>query len=99
MGNLKVIISDAVERRFRRVAMKRYGNSKGALSEAAEAALNDWSTKEDNDDGEVNILPGFEQDPVGAIEGLLKNVRAKSVELQHEARRIRVKKSSVKTTD
>ncbi|HKW04633.1 MAG TPA: hypothetical protein VJN71_04980 [Nitrososphaerales archaeon] len=96
MGSLKVIIGDDVERHFRRVAMKRYGYGKGALSEAAEAALGDWSSKEDTD---VAISKEVENDPVGAIEGLLKNVKGTSVELQHEATRIRVKKARAKASD
>jgi len=94
MGSLKVIIGDEVEQQFRRVAMKRYGYGKGALSEAAEAALGEWSSREDSD---VTMPPGLE-DPVAALEGLLKRVRATSVELQHEASRIRVKKASAKTS-
>jgi hypothetical protein len=39
MGSIKVIISDTVEKDFRRVAMKRFGYVRGALSEAAEIAF------------------------------------------------------------
>jgi hypothetical protein len=39
MGELKLKISDDVERRFREYALKRYGYKKGALSMAAEKAL------------------------------------------------------------
>jgi hypothetical protein len=93
MGSMKVIIGDGVEKEFRRVAMRRYGYGKGALSEAAEAALSEWSSKEDTD---VSMPPGLE-DPAAAIEGLLKHVRATSVELQHEATKIRVKRARAKT--
>lgn len=89
MGSIKIIIADEVERQFRRVAMKRYGYGKGALSEAAEAALGEWSSKEDT---EVAMPPGLE-DPVRAIEGMLKHVSASSVELQHEASKVRVRKA------
>ena len=91
MGAIKVVIEDDVERRFRRVAMSRYGYGKGALSEAAEAALSEWSS---NEDTEVEV-PDF-GDPVTAIEGLLRHVGASSVELQHEATKIRVKRSRAK---
>jgi len=87
-----VIIDDEVEKQFRRVAMERYGYGKGALSEAAETALDQWSSREDS---EIAIPPGLD-DPVSAIEGLLKNVRATSVELQHGASALRVKRSNVK---
>ncbi len=91
---MKVIIGDEVEKQFRRVAMTRYGYGKGALSEAAEVALSEWSSREDT---EVTMPAGLE-DPVAAIEGLLKHVRTTSVELQHEASRIRVKRARAKTS-
>ncbi|HUI00478.1 MAG TPA: hypothetical protein VLX56_02470 [Nitrososphaerales archaeon] len=94
MGSIKVVIGDGVEKEFRRVAMKRYGYGKGALSEAAEAALSEWSSREDT---EVSLPPGLE-DPASAIEGLLKHVKASSVELQHEATKIRVKRARAKTS-
>lgn len=96
MGSVKVIISDAVERKFRRVAMKRYGYGKGALSKAAEAAFDNWSSREDTD---FHISEELENDPVGAIEGLLKSVKESSVQLQHEANKIRVKKASAKSSN
>lgn len=88
MGSIKVTIDDEVEERFRRVAMKRFGYGKGALSEAAEVAFSEWSSKEDV--AEVAIT-GME-DPVAAIEGLLKHVTESSVELQHKAAKLRAKK-------
>lgn len=39
MGELKLKISDDIERKFREYALKRYGYRKGALSAAAEKAL------------------------------------------------------------
>lgn len=39
MGELKIKISDEIERKFREYALKRYGYRKGALSVAAEKAL------------------------------------------------------------
>lgn len=46
---------------------------------------------------EVRVPPL--DDPVTAIEGLLAHVGATSVELQHEATRIRVKGARAKTSD
>jgi hypothetical protein len=89
MGSIKVIIDEEIEREFRRVAMKSYGYGKGALSKAAEAAFAEWSLQEDVD---VTARPGLE-DPVAAIEDILKHVRTSSVELQHEASKIRVKRA------
>jgi hypothetical protein len=94
MGSMKVIIGDEVEKQFRRIAMSRYGYAKGALSQAAEAALSEWSSREAT---EVAMPAGLE-DPVGAIEGLLKHVGATSVELQHEASRIRARRARAKVS-
>ncbi|MDA4118776.1 MAG: hypothetical protein OK455_10605 [Thaumarchaeota archaeon] len=90
---MKVVIGDEVEKQFRRTAMRRYGYAKGALSEAAEAALSEWSSREDT---EVP-MPSMD-DPVAAIEGLLKHVGATSVELQHEASRVRVRRRTLDKT-
>ncbi|HEY4674366.1 MAG TPA: hypothetical protein VIH03_09385 [Nitrososphaerales archaeon] len=89
MGNIKVMVDDKVEERFRRVAMKKFGYGRGALSTAAEAALAQWSSKEDIEEVTLDEL----DDPVAAIEGLLKHATESSVELQHKASRIRVKKT------
>ncbi|MBO3842938.1 MAG: hypothetical protein FGF48_11090, partial [Candidatus Brockarchaeota archaeon] len=63
--------------RFREAAMRRFGYSKGALSRAAEEAIEKWLSSVE---GVV-----FEGDPVKAIEGLLSDIKVGSVELQHSA--------------
>jgi hypothetical protein len=45
MGELKLKISDDVERRFREYALKRYGYKKGALSIAAEKMFREITKK------------------------------------------------------
>ncbi len=89
MGTMKVIIDDKVEMEFRRVAMRKFRYGRGALSEAAEAAFEEWTSKEDVDE---NLTKNME-DPVAAIEGLLKHVKESSVHLQHEAPRIRARRA------
>ena len=89
MGNLKVVIHDEVEGRFRVAAMKRYGYGKGALSRAAEEALLRWLSDMENIEHPLAEV----EDPVAAIEGMLKHVSKSSVELQHEAARIRAEKA------
>jgi hypothetical protein len=42
LGRLYIVISDAVERRLRLEAVKRFGGKKGALSGSVEEALKDW---------------------------------------------------------
>ena len=80
--SLRVQINQKLERKFREVAMRRFGYGKGALSRAAEEAIMKWvSTVE-----EENL--SFEGDPVEAIDGLLSDINIDSVELQHEARKI-----------
>ncbi len=93
MGSVKIIIDDGVEEGFRRAAMRRFGYGKGALSRAAEAALADWTKDANEPAGDVVA------DPVAAIEGLLKHTRKTSVELQHEAATIRVKRTLGRVPD
>jgi hypothetical protein len=84
--SLRVQVNNKLEQRFREAAMRRFGYGKGALSKAAEEAIQNWiSTLE-----KETIT--FEGDPVEAIEGLLKDVDVDSVALQHETRRFWAKK-------
>lgn len=77
MGQMKIIIPDEIEYKFRRVAMKKFGYQKGAMSEAATLAIAGWA---DSYEEETN-----EKNPVDSIFGLLKHVKKTSVQLQHEA--------------
>ena len=85
MGGIKVYISDEIERKFREVAMRLYGYRKGSLSIASENAISMWLSQ-------VSEAESIE-DPVEAIYGMLSHVKKSGVELQHEAREIRVKKA------
>jgi len=89
MGGIKVYISDEVEKKFRMLAMKLYGYGRGALSIAAEKALVEWIAKV----SEAIEVVGLVEDPVEAIYGMLSHVKKSGVELQHEARKIRGKRS------
>jgi len=82
MGEIKVKVSDDIERAFRKMAMKRYGYQKGALSEAAEEAIWIWIKKSNGK--KTKKL----KDPVKSMEGLLKDIDIDSVKLQHEAKKI-----------
>ncbi|MBI4448787.1 hypothetical protein HY641_02045 [Candidatus Woesearchaeota archaeon] len=75
---VKGVVPDEVGERFRKTAMRRFGYSKGALSEAMTSALDMWA------DEEV-IRTEADENPVDAIEGLLSYVKMSSVELQKEA--------------
>ncbi|WP_168194726.1 hypothetical protein [Thermococcus aciditolerans] len=45
MGRLDIYIQDDVEKKFRELVKKLYGNRKGALSIAAEQAIKEWIKK------------------------------------------------------
>ena len=85
MAGIKVYVEDAVEERFRRLAMMVYGYGRGSLSRAAEEAIRQWITGHEALLREVHVP----EDPVGAIRGVLRGVGKSGVELQHEARRVR----------
>lgn len=88
MALLKVVISDTVEQNFRKTAMERFGYSKGALSRAAEEALDQWLEMPGEFVEELQALGN----PVKAISGMLKHVKKSSVELQHQVKFIRSEK-------
>ncbi len=87
MGLVKVMVPEQTEERFRKSAMERFGYCRGSLSKAAEEAFNLWA-----EDDEFAAQVGALGDPIAAIEGMLKNVKKSSVELQHEIARIRSEK-------
>jgi len=87
LAGLRIQLPEELERLFREMAMKRFGYGKGSISQAAQEAIQKWlGTETLLEKGE------FEGDPVKAIEGLLADVKIDSVELQHLAGKIWVKK-------
>jgi hypothetical protein len=85
MASMKVDISDEMEKEFRKIAMKVFGNKKDSLNVAAEKAINEWIFKVKK----ANAIE-FIGDPIDAIWGILSNEKT-GVELQHEASEIRAK--------
>lgn len=79
---LKVQVDDKVERRFRELAMRKFGFGKGSLSEAAQDAFLRWISE-----AETRVRE-FKGDPVDAVDGLLADVNVDSVKLQHEAKKL-----------
>jgi len=77
MAGLRFQVKEELERKFREAAMKRFGYGKGALSRAAEEALQKWLAST------ITEGEAFEGDPVEAIDGLLADVNLDSVKLQH----------------
>lgn len=87
---LKVKLNEKLEKRFRELAMIKYGFTKGALLKASEAAIIRWVNETESKKSIRKV-----KNPVALIEGLLKEYKGKttSVELQHEASRILAKKA------
>jgi hypothetical protein len=42
MGKMNVVLSDEVEKKFRKAVFERKGMKKGNISEALEEAINEW---------------------------------------------------------
>ena len=78
MGELKIKLPDELEKVFRRLAMKRYGYQKGAMSAAAKDAIDGWTKSEEG--GKLT-----KEDLWDELEGVMKHVKKSSVQLQHEA--------------
>lgn len=78
MGELKIKLPDELEKVFRKLAMKRYGYIKGAMSAAAKEAIGVWTKLEEG--GELT-----KEDLWDELEGAMKHVKKSSVQLQHEA--------------
>jgi len=77
---LRLQLRKETEARFREAAMKRFGFGRGALSKAAEQAIEAWLST-------AAVGPKFEGDPVKAIQGILRELDAGSVELQHSVQK------------
>jgi len=74
---IKAKIDSRLELRFRELAMRRFGYSKGAISRAVEEAILRWISLAE--EGSIS----FEGDPVEVIDGILPDINMSSVELQH----------------
>lgn len=80
LAGLRLQLRSDLERRFREAAMRRFGFRRGALTRAAEQAIEKWISS-----GYESVR--FEGDPVKAIDGILADLTLSSVELQHSAKR------------
>lgn len=89
MKGLKVYVDEELEKRFRKAAMEVYGYGRGSISRAVEDTMRKWLIEHEAMIDEIKV-PG---DPVEAIRGLLRHVKKSGVELQHEARSIRSRRS------
>lgn len=84
--SLRVELDRDLEKRFREVAMRRFGYSKGAIKKATEVAIKQWSEMS----VEERVKPTRIQNPIKLIEGSLSHLKGKksSVQLQHETMKI-----------
>lgn len=89
MKDVKIYLPEELEERFKKMSMEKFGYGRGSISKAAAEAIRNWVSERDE-------IQGFRipDDPVKAIRGMLKHVKKTSVELQHEANRIRAKSVS-----
>ena len=90
---LKVNVDEKLELRFRELAMKKFGYSKGALSRALEEAIIKWISDTESEEYV------FEGDPVEAIDGLLAEIDIDSVELQHRIKDIWISRTRENVSD
>lgn len=85
MKDLKVYIPEELEKEFKKRSMEAYGYGRGSISKAAAEAIQRWTSEREA------ILSEFPppDDPVGSLRGMLRHVKISSVQLQHEAKKIR----------
>ena len=85
---LKLVLDHDLEKKFREVAMRRFGFSKGSLKKASELAIKHWVCQEEKQ------LPKT-KDYFSEVKGIMKHLRGKytSVQLQHEAMELWAKKT------
>lgn len=89
---LRLQLRADIERRFREAAMRRFGFGRGALSRAAEQAIEAWLST-------TTEAVRFDGDPIVAIDGILSDLSVDSVELQHSARKLWAAKVSTNVPD
>jgi hypothetical protein len=88
MGELKVYLREDLKKEFKKRSMEAFGYGRGSISKAAEEAIQRWTSEREK---LLQEIPPT-QESVKVLRGMLKHVRESSVELQHEARRIRAER-------
>ena len=81
---LRIQMVEKKAREFRETAMKTFGYSKGAISKAAEIALDDWMKK---------IELSKTQPKLEKLRGCISDIDIDSVEAQHLAAKLWLKKA------
>ena len=88
MKDMKIYLPEELERRFKKMSMDAFGYGRGSISKAAADAISRWTAERE----EISQFK-VPEDPIKAIRGLLKHTKKSSVELQHEASKIRAKRA------
>jgi hypothetical protein len=86
---MKVYIPDELEEEFKRTSMEVHGYGRGSISKAAAEAIQEWTAEHQAIQKHFNAP----RDPVKVMRGMLKHVKLTSVELQHEATRVRARRT------
>ena len=89
MGDLKIYLPDDLKKEFKRRSMEAFGYGRGSISKAAEEAIQRWTSERETLSQEFPPP----KDPVRTIRGMLKHIKKTSVELQHEAKKIRAERA------
>jgi len=89
LADVKIYLSEELEEQFKRRSMETYGYGRGSISKAGAEAIQRWTSERDTITSEYRLV----KEPVRRFRGLLKNLKTTSVELQHEERRIRSRRS------
>ena len=89
MDELKIYLPEDLKREFKKRSMEAFGYGRGSISRAAEEAIQRWTSERET---LVQEIPPSE-DSVRVLRGMLRDVEESSVELQHEAGKIRAERS------
>lgn len=70
MAELKVYLSEELDKKFRMLAMSIFGYGRGSLSEAAVEALSSWCKEHESQNNDLHTIQGQrpESDPVARAE-------------------------------
>jgi hypothetical protein len=90
LGELKIYLPEGLKNEFKKRSMETFGYGRGSISKAAEEAIQRWTSEREKLAREIPPP----EDPVKILRGMLRHVRGSSVELQHEARKIRAERVS-----
>ena len=88
VGEVKIYLPDELKKEFKKRSMEAFGYGRGSISKAAEQAIRRWTSERETIRYEYTKQT---DDPVHILRGMLKGTKESSVELQHKAKKLRVK--------